>query len=376
MGKNLYYRLEEKIFPLNTKRRMFAHTVFRVLRGTLAVFRVYYYLITDHRTDFKSPPIHKSKQCLGPVRGDMSLRLLDVRLLTCISFLYVESRLHYLQEVLSQQPYLAGRTDVRIFTNTAEHHDLANIQQCFPKAQVRSSFSVVSICGLPHPYFLPWAHKQVLAKDFVGGRDYTHFMYIEDDLLVRPENITYWLSARQTLRHYGLIPSFFRVEKKTGDNVWRSTDLLKKLTLSETPMLRVSGGRWYINLNNPFQAMYLFDRELALEHLAGPAMNPDFGVWGIREKAAQGQTFVVVPEGFTARNVVPFDPDQLIVDPCCWVHHLPNSYANDPSSMHGKLAVDDLVSYPWLWRLLARIASRPILPIKKGEIPFVDKGIH
>jgi hypothetical protein len=52
--------------------------------------------------------------------------------------------------------------------------------------------------------------------------------------------------------------------------------------------------------------MYLLDRELAKEHFYGASSNPDSGVWGIREKAAQGLTFTKVPKGFYSRNFLGF----------------------------------------------------------------------
>jgi hypothetical protein len=89
--------------------------------------------------------------------------------------------------------------------------------------------------------------------------------------------------------------------------------------------------------------MYLYDRELMLEHLSGPSSNPDFGPWSIREKAAQGLTFVNVPKGFRSRNLVPYDIKRNQIDESCFIHHLPNNYANDPHSQFGKIPVDQLL---------------------------------
>jgi hypothetical protein len=280
----------------------------------------------------------------------------EVHLLVCISFHYVESRLVYLREVLAQQPALAGQVDVRVFTNATNQGQLESIRACFPADADNSVFRIVPVCALPHPFFLTWAHKQVLTNDFLNDPAYTHFMYIEDDLLVRPENITYWLAAREALRPYGLIPSFFRVEKDDRDGVWRSTDQVRKVKLHKTPRVRLKNEkRWYINLKNPYQGMYLFDRELASEHVAGPAMHPDYHAWGIREQANQGQSFVQVPKGFKSRNVVPVDADRLAPEPCCRVHHLPNNYANDPTTRYGKIPVAGVVFLPRLSGFIARL---------------------
>ena len=154
--------------------------------------------------------------------------------------------------------------------------------------------------------------------------------------------MAYWLEAREQLRPFGLVPSFFRVERAQGSAVWRSTDQIVRACARLLPHVRISPSLWFVNLFNPYQGMYLFDRELAAEHAAGPAIRRrGFGPWEVRESAAQGQTFVAVPRGFIARNAVPFDPRDNTIPQHCFVHHLPNSYADNPASPFGKLAVPD-----------------------------------
>ena len=101
--------------------------------------------------------------------------------------------------------------------------------------------------------------------------------------------------------------------------------------------------------------MYIFDRDLVDEHLRGPATSPDFGRWPIRELAAQGQTFVDVPKGFDSRIAVPLDVKALLLEESCFVHHLPNSYADNANSRFGKIPVDQVVARRSLGRLYARM---------------------
>jgi hypothetical protein len=86
--------------------------------------------------------------------------------------------------------------------------------------------------------------------------------------------------------------------------------------------------------------MYFLDRELMEEFVLSPAMSPDFGGWYIREKAAQGLTLVNVPKGYTSRNIVLIDAQTKTVAQESWIHHLPNSYVNNPATLHGKLPVE------------------------------------
>lgn len=108
------------------------------------------------------------------------------------------------------------------------------------------------------------------------------------------------------------------------------------------PYLTVSEEYAFINLPNPYQGMYLLDRELMGEFLRSPAVNPDYGVWNIREKAAQGLTFVAVPKGFYSRNLTGYLRKQGLPDPDCLVRHLPANYTHSPQYVAGKVPVEAL----------------------------------
>ncbi len=167
-------------------------------------------------------------------------------------------------------------------------------------------------------------------------------MYIEDDIMINKNNIEYWLKGREELRHTGFIPSFLRYEKKDGGTIY-STDVTKPVHLSHMPKISLPNGYSYVNFREPYQGMYLLDRELMAEHLRGPSSSPDFGPWHIREKAAQGLTFTNIPTGFYSRNLVGFDHKKFSVDPGCLIHHLPDNYANNPQSPFAKIPCRMLV---------------------------------
>ena len=287
-------------------------------------------------------------------------------LLTCIPFHYAESRLQYLRQAVASQPLLADRVRVLVINNADTPEELDAIRACFPPVTERFTCETYPAGVLDHPFDLTWVHKKVLTEVFLTDPSFSHFLYIEDDLEVTPEAMTYWLTAREQLRPFGLIPSFFRVERAQENSTWRSTDQFVRVCAPLLPHVEIAPSLWFVNLPNPYQGMYLFDRELAEEHAAGPAIGKGFGRWDVRESAAQGQTFVDVPRGFIARTVVPFDPVENSIPPQCFVHHLPNNYAENPDTVFGKLAMPDELLAP------ARITARTVVESVVGPLSLAE----
>jgi hypothetical protein len=263
------------------------------------------------------------------------------RLAICVTFHYVEQRLVYLRQIASHFASLADEVDVTIVTNTTDADETQRALETLPPQLAQRAIHASP--GLGHPYLLPWSHFVVMRRK-IEDPSFTHFLYVEDDLCVTQATVQYWLGARETLRRFGLIPSILRVERKPGETAWYSTDQMERVAIERSSRLSGPHERiGYLNLPNPYQGLYLLDRELMLEHLNGPSCSPDFGRWHIREKAAQGLTFANIPYGFTSRNVVPFEVATKSVPDYCFVHHLPNNYAMDATSKFGKVPVAALL---------------------------------
>lgn len=262
------------------------------------------------------------------------------KLIIAVTFYYVEERLKYLSAISLEFANLANEIQVFIITNTIDeaHHGkiIASLD-----GRLKAEIFVPELLG--HPYLLTWCHAGIFREQFEQDESISHFMYLEDDILIRPDNIAYWLKAREDLRPYGLIPSFLRFELKTGDTEPYSSDVTRKTPFSQLPKVKVSDNYYYINLPKPYQGMYLMDRDLMKEHLFGPSSNPDFGIWNIREKAAQGLTFANVPEGYFSRNLVGYDNSINQIDSHALIHHTPNNYANNPDTGFGDTSVSELV---------------------------------
>ncbi len=272
----------------------------------------------------------------------MDTHLLPKKLIICVTFHYNEERLQYLRRISQHFGELAADVIVYIVTNTEDQDQLKAINSAVDQTQ--GSVSIASPRLLGHPYLLPWSHFAIVRQLF-DDRSISHFMYLEDDILVRKENIAYWCEGREKLRQLDFIPSFLRVEHKHDDPTWYSTDVTQRSNFLELSGVQFADDYTFVNLRQPYQGMYLLDRELMSEHLSGPSSSPEFGNWGIREKAAQGLTFANVRQGFVSRNLLGYSLAGRQIDSRSLIHHTPNNYANDPASVFGKIPIDQLIIF-------------------------------
>jgi hypothetical protein len=263
-------------------------------------------------------------------------------LIVCITFHFSFDRLKYLEKVTSSLDSLANNVKLIIVTNTDNSFDL-EIMQTYVKTKL---FTITVSPNLAHPFLLAEEHINIFRNQFEADDSLSHFMYLEDDIYVNINNINYWLTAREDLRKFGLIPSFLRYEIPEGKSEIKSTDVIRSESLKSIPKIKLNSQYWYINMNNPYQGMYLLDRELAKLYLFGRhKLDKRYKKWGTRERAASGLTFVNVPKSFFSRNLVGFCLNNFCIDSNALIHHLPNNYANNSKTAFGKLKVSELIIY-------------------------------
>jgi hypothetical protein len=263
------------------------------------------------------------------------------KILVAITFHYDEIRLKYLNDVCSQIPSLGLEYKLLVITNAQEKNEVELIKN---QIKFLSSYEIVNHSSMGHPYFLPWGHLPIFKQYFSSDASISHFMYLEDDIKITSKNITYWLRGRNELYQFGFYPSFVRFEKNHINGIPYATDITKQLRLKKLPSIRISSDYYYLSSPQPYQGMYLMDREMLGEYFQSPASSPDFGGWGIREKATQGLTFIGVPTGFHSRNLIGYRVLKNMIDQDALVHHLPDNYANNAQSEFGKVQIDKLVS--------------------------------
>jgi len=275
------------------------------------------------------------------------------RLAICITVHFSAERMKYLNAISDHFSSLADLVEVFIVTNAqADKGEIQILDDTLKDKGFKYEFFIPH--GLGHPYLLTWSHFAVF-KRLIADESITHFMYLEDDLLVTRYNMDYWNESLETLSPLGLIPSFLRIEKNHTDSLWYSSDAQEQFYFPRLPKVFKTPEYAFINLPHPYQGMYLLTRDLMLEHLNSKSSNPDSDTsdWFIRERAAQGLTFQNVPAWCTSRNFVGFDITKQKFDSRCFVHHLPDNYANQRSSHHtlGTIQVDNviLMQYKGVW---------------------------
>jgi hypothetical protein len=265
----------------------------------------------------------------------------------------------YLAQVLESLSSAPFEVKLSIITNITDVEIIRGIRAVAPNDSTRFTLEIVNrgYDSLPSPWLLAWVHKVLMFEKFQDA-SFTHFLNIEDDMLITPENILYWCRARENLRQFGLIPSFLRLEFNSSSRNWVSVDFLSedKFNISQLPKIFTDKYYGYISLPRFYQGMFMYDRQLMEEYMNSGRyyLNEAFPEWrlaiqsenfysGIGEASHEALSRIKVPEGFFSRNVIPTYFQLSMIDPCCFVHHLPNKYVNLPNTNHGKRIIWDLL---------------------------------
>jgi len=211
-----------------------------------------------------------------------------------------------------------------------------------------NNYKILSPTYLGHPFLLTWSHLSIFREVFESDTSASHFLYLEDDICISKDNINYWLKSREDLREKKLVPSFLRFEIAELSTQKFVTDITRVTSIRKLPKHWVNKDYIFLNFPEPYQGLYMMDRELMDEFLRSKAAIPEYSKWGIREKAAAGLTFVNVPRGFKSRNCVAYSIKEKSIISDSLVHHISNSYVNDPKTKHGKLKLENVVGFNFI----------------------------
>ncbi|KAA1251987.1 hypothetical protein F0Q45_01135 [Mycobacterium simiae] len=278
------------------------------------------------------------------------------RILVAITFHFRESRLPNLFQIIrALSEFPVKDLDIVVTSNVDDQDSLGKVNSLaepllkdYPlRSGSRKTLSIASFTDLADPWLLPWTHKGLIADRFLAkGSDYTHFIYLEEDILFSFDNFCYFVHYREKLRAARLIPSFQRIEYNDQDNHLYLLDQVGLSDFDARKHVDVDGYS-FVNLDYPYDAMFVLDRELAEEYVqtrsfdikGSKEVSPE---WGVAERAAMGLCFESPPQGFSVRYASPVDPVTRTTPRWSWVYHVANNYATDRLLPFAKTRTENL----------------------------------
>lgn len=273
-------------------------------------------------------------------------RAADARILCAITFHFDPSRLPFLADVLRNlAEFQTSAVDVVIFTN-ANDENYQVLERLCAGAFPRQRLSIRRELDLARPLALTWCHKRLITEEFLAPKSkHSHFIYLEADIRLSFANFCYFVGAREALRDLGLIPAFVRIEYSEALNTYTCSDSFWPIYVPVQPSTVVED-LVFVNMPNPYNPLYILDRELALEYVSSSSFDVQESsrvcTWGLAERAAMGLCLERAPTGFYSRYVVPISRNTSTAAPYALVSHLPNNYANNPRSALGKVMLQSL----------------------------------
>jgi hypothetical protein len=237
--------------------------------------------------------------------------------------------------------------DLVIVTNTTRGQELTLLRRLCADIPSAGSGSIRSYGELDHPYYLTWCHKEIISNEFVNGNQhqYSHFIYLENDILLSFSNFCYFIKFREILRPFGLLPAFLRTEYSASLGKLVASDAFWPVYIPVQSHICLHD-MVLLNMPNPYNPCFILDLELAEEYVRSRSFDRDASQavcrWGVRERAAMGLCLENVPPPFQTRYLVPVSRRTAKLPEFARISHLPDNYANDPRSPLGKVRVDDL----------------------------------
>jgi hypothetical protein len=275
---------------------------------------------------------HKAQTVLrGYTDRENSSDELKNKLLICLAFHYAQNRTKYLIQCLENySQYKNYNVTIIIDTNSSESRTAILNLGCFAK-----SIDVVVHNELDHPYLLTWMHRRHFKKNI---NEYDYFMYAEDDIIVKEESFS------QYIENFNLVwpryvPSFIRVEELDG--VKYNVDSIEVEVATKNNIIRVDG-KTFLSLKYPYHAFWIMPKNPLKKSLNKAFTIPkyhDNKYTFCREFAASYPMWQLFK-----KPIVMLD-SRYQIDERCFSFHISNNYSSDPSTLHGKIQVDQLISF-------------------------------
>lgn len=281
-------------------------------------------------------------------------KLWPKKIAACIIFHYNPNRLKFISLICKNIELINKNTDITLVVNKEGFKKQKKIKNFILK-KTKININFFHPKNLLDPRLLTYSHFEVFKKK-IKSKKYTHFLYLEDDILINEKNIKYWMLAKKSLVKTKLIPVFLRTEINKKDKKKYLVDSTKKnFYFFQSKLINIYKNIAFTNLFNFFTPAYFYDKKMMQEHFNGPSSSIDFGhgtydtnfinpnmiSLGVMERAATLLAYKDVPEGFFHRNVVPVDVNTKLLKDYCLVEHLSNRFTNEQSDF-GKIRVENI----------------------------------
>ena len=272
------------------------------------------------------------------------------KLAIVICFYFNKKKINILKKTIHEISSYNFSTDLTLITNHLLNNQRKILEKLI-KPKIKN-LNIHETNGMPDTDLLPWWSINIMKKKY-QNKSISHFMFIEDDILVNSKNICYWIYFRKILKNYKLVPGFLRYENYKKN--FYAVDYQKKIFLNKCPKIQTDNNdSGFINPKFPYTAMYLMDRELMKEYLNSNAVKIDFSFTNnflksrapIKELLNISYAFLNVPKGFFNKLMIPYHKGKKIPN-YCLVEHTDIKYANSKKLKNmgfGKIKVNDLVN--------------------------------
>jgi hypothetical protein len=253
------------------------------------------------------------------------------RLLVTTPLLFRPDRIiYFLDQIRCLYEFDAEFVHVWIITSTFDEQEKLKLMRLLsPFQSTRFVITIESFWNPNDPKQMTWVHKRLVGDNFLGS-NFSHFIYLEDDIRLSRPNMAYFIEERPALARHGFIPGFVRYEFNFTSLQLYTSDVVRSADYRQQSIS--IEGKLYTMPDNPYSAAYILDQDLAKEYIATNSFDSERSEiscrWPSTERSAMGLCFENVPPGHLSRYKVLVNLEKLCYDTRCLIHHLPNNFTN------------------------------------------------
>uniref|UniRef100_A0A6C0KPN0 Glycosyltransferase 2-like domain-containing protein n=1 Tax=viral metagenome TaxID=1070528 RepID=A0A6C0KPN0_9ZZZZ len=259
-----------------------------------------------------------------------------MRITKHIAFFYNEERFPYLNQMIQAANQYPFYTDIYIHCN-----------QSFPiesltKPTNGKIFLILHDITGKDPWGFPENTRNVMKSQ---KDDYDIFIYTEDDILIPPQAIQYWLDNKDAVLKEGFNLGFILIETDSIGEEF-GVNLVNKDCISQQfyKICKINEKHYAINDVNTHIAFWIYDKQEFHRFVESKWWDPaNIKGYDRLVNVAIGLHFVNDPDFQWYRDtLIPLTPELKLVNECK-TYHLPNKYIKDRNSFFATVRFDEIV---------------------------------